>query len=344
MIARYSRAARTTNPNYTQIKKGASVLVTQWVGPVFAVAALLIVWYWLRLWLRNIRRLTDAIVDLQRGLNAGYEKLSDSGVCGRLDLTWHVTALGYLARQYEDSVLNLMQADALRRKMIVSMTQDLRAPLTTVQGYLQTMQFKAGVLTAEQNERFLAIAIKNCYRLNRLVDEFHELSKLDCPEAQPDRTLFSLSELAQHVIQKYAAAALERGIALGIAGHSLRHVIAADVGMIERVIANLIDNALRFTARGGEVTVKLKEYRTKVKVQVSDTGRGMRQEDLLQLFNGAFRTASRDGAVKKSTGVGLLIVKRILDLHGCEIKIDSELGVGTTFCFYLPLAQAHAGE
>lgn len=318
--------------------------ITQWAVLVVVMVVLIVAWYLVRRWLRNLRKLTDAILELQQIFATGNVPASNLWVGSQLDIAWHVAALQGLALHYTDNLQNLWQADAVRQRILASLTQDLRTPLTTFQGYLETMQLKAGSLSAEQHERYLAIAIKNCYRLHKLVDEFHELSKLDCIETRPNMTLFSLTELVQHVLQKYALAAQEREIILGITGHSLRHVIAADMGMIERVITNLIDNALRFTTRGGEVRVKLREYRTKVKVQIIDTGKGMRQEEVLQLFNGAIRVGSFDDTIEKPTGVGLLIVKRILDLHGCEINIDSEVGIGTTFYFDLPLAQAHAGE
>lgn len=316
--------------------------IIQWAVLAVVLAVLLIAWHRIRRWFRSAQKLTYAILALQRSLESS---LTPPGVLDRnikSDFEWRIKTLEHISALFVDRVQSLMQSDALRRKMIASMTEDLRSPLTTFQGYLKTMQLKAGVLSAEQNERFLAIAIKHCYRLNKLVDEFHELSKLDCMEARPIKTLFSLTELAQHVLQKYTLVAQEKEIILKFSSSTLRHVVVADIGMIERVFSNLIDNALRFTPRGGEVTIKLREYRTRIKVQVTDTGKGIRRESLLQLFHGTARVTHT--AEDKLTGVGLLVVKRILDLHNSEVKVDSEIGVGTTFYFDLPLAQAYAGE
>lgn len=238
----------------------------------------------------------------------------------------------------------LQQSDFLRRELIANISHDLRNPLTSLQGYLETLQLKSATLTGEQREKYLAIAVKQCYRLSKLVHEFFELAKLECKEAQPKTSDFSLSELARHIVNKFELAANERGVSLEVGGNTIPYFVTADLGMTERVLVNLIDNALRFTPAGGKVTLLLEKLNDKVAVRVSDTGCGIAPKEIPHIFNHFYRLSNAKSYTPDSTGLGLAIVKRILTLHGSDIEVESTVGIGSTFFFCLPLAAGHAAR
>ena len=157
---------------------------------------------------------------------------------------------------------------------------------------------------------------------------------------QPQQEVFCLAELLQDVVQNYQLAAQERGVALSLAaGSHLNAKVSADIAMIERVLQNLIDNALRYTAAGGEVTLGIELRGAFMEISVSDTGRGIATADLPHIFERYWRPSDADdGAAGTSAGLGLAIVKRILDLHGSIVRVHSEFARGTRFDFLLPQA------
>ena len=202
---------------------------------------------------------------------------------------------------------------------------------------METLQLKKDSLTSEERERYLQTAIKQSHRLGYLLNQFVELAKLECLEEQPISEIFCLSELAQDVVQKFELAAKNRGVQLSASPSSSPHFVCADIGMIERVLVNLIDNALRYTPSGGAIGITLAEAVDAVTVIVSDTGCGIAPDQLIQLVNHTNRQSKIPRRPSDSAGLGLTIVKRILQLHGSEVQVRSEMNVGTTFTFTLPV-------
>lgn len=161
------------------------------------------------------------------------------------------------------------------------------------------------------------------------------MAKLECRETRPVCAPFHITELVQQVVQKFELAAQQRGVVLGARVISPLPAVYADSGMIERVLVNLVDNALRFTRVGGSVTVFMVKASDRISVSVADTGCGIASAALPQLFNG--RPPSD---FSNSRGLGLTIAKRILALHNTEIGVQSATEVGTRFYFSLPIAAA----
>jgi signal transduction histidine kinase len=154
----------------------------------------------------------------------------------------------------------------------------------------------------------------------------------------PHREPFALGELVQDVMQEFRLIADTRQLTLQAHfGANLPHV-SADIGLIERVLKNLIDNAIRHTEAGGTITVTLSCVHEKILTQVADTGCGISAEDLPFIFDRYYRAAGSQQEQSAGAGLGLAIAKRILELHGSAIEAQSARQVGTTFCFELPTA------
>ena len=232
---------------------------------------------------------------------------------------------------------NLKQADTLRRELVANVSHDLRTPLATLQGYIETLLLKNKRLNEKDRQHHLEIAIQHCQRLNTLVDELFELAKLDSREIQVQYEPFNISELVHDVVQKFNLAAEERQITIRIDHNQHLPFANADIAMIERVIENLLDNAVRHTPPGGSIRLAFSAQNGDISVCVSDTGYGIAEEDLPNIFNRFYHRDRTQDSKTGYSGLGLAITKRILELHNKSIIVESEAGAGTKFTFFLPV-------
>jgi len=275
---------------------------------------------------------------------AAFEEADFAGglhVCPKI--TASSDEIGVLARTFErmaERIGNQMQLikhqDELRREMIADVSHDLRTPLTSLQGYLETMLRKADALPLEDRQRYLSVAVRQSRRVNLLAGELFELAKLECEATRPNCETFFIQELAQDVLQKFQLTAETKVVNINTVWPNELTPVYADIAMIERVLTNLLDNALRHTPAHGAVTVTIDPAPHTVKLRITDTGEGISPAQLVGLFDR--HSPLRQNASKKhgGGGLGLLICKRIVQLHGSNISADSQLGQGTAFSFSLP--------
>jgi signal transduction histidine kinase len=231
----------------------------------------------------------------------------------------------------------LREADRHRREIVSDISHDLRTPIASLQGYIETLLMQGAAMEPPERERYLAAALKNVRRLGRHVDELFELAKLDSPETRAVPEPFHPGELVQDIVQKFRLEADRKGIDLSADFAPDRPLVHADISLIERAIENLIDNALRYTQEGGRVRVAVATDAGKVRMAVSDNGPGIEEGDLPHIFDRFFRgrESARENAA--STGLGLAIVRRIVELHDEGLEAQSMPGRGTTVSFTLPV-------
>ena len=246
-----------------------------------------------------------------------------------------------MAERIEAQARERERADRHRRELVSNVSHDLRTPLAALQGYLETLSMKEGRLTPEEQRSYLDIATRHGERLTRLVSELFELAKLDAREVPLHVEPFSPGELVQDVAQKFQLAAQSNGQRLETDFAADLPFVCADIGMIERVLENLIENALRYTPEGGVVTIALLPGDNKIVVEVRDTGRGIPEQDLPHIFERYYRAQGQPEA-PGSAGLGLAIARRILELHDSTITARSAPGAGTVFAFPLPLCPAQS--
>lgn len=285
-------------------------------------------------------------------LDAAMEGFARRGFSDPLDfesslpvrLADEIDRLGATFKRMADRILDqlhrLKETDTLRRELMANVSHDLRTPLASLQGYLETLLLKEGTLSPEEQRRYLEIASTHSVRLGKLVNELFELAKLDSQQAAPQVESFSLGELVQDVAQKFQLPAEQRGIRLQTNFRSDLPFISADIGLIERVFENLIDNALRHTPAGGTIAIVLLSSDRAITVQVTDTGHGIPPQALPHIFDRFYKVET--GAPSDGAGLGLAIAKRILELHGSSIEASSSPNAGATFTFRLPVSPATA--
>jgi signal transduction histidine kinase len=254
-------------------------------------------------------------------------------------------AVAAMQRRIEQQLARLREADQLRRELIGNISHDLRTPLSNIQGYVETVLLRADRLDAAARTQHLRTALRHADLLGKRIAELFELSTLDAGRVTPKLEVFCLAELLQDVIHSYQLDAGRRGVRLALdAGSQLTTQVRADIALIERVLQNLVDNALRHTPEGGAVTLALEARDTDVEVSVRDTGSGIDKEHLPHVFErywraeGETRGVAAQGAAGSSAGLGLAIVKRILDLHGSVVRVRSAPREGACFMFVLPRA------
>lgn len=240
-----------------------------------------------------------------------------------------------LAARTAAQFAKLKQTDVLRRELVANVSHDLKTPLATLQGYVDTLLLKDDRLDRAERLNYLQIASRSCERLSKLVADLIELAKLDAREVTLQKEAFSPAELLQDVAQKFQLKAEQRRISLECDLPERMPYVEADIGLIERVLENLIGNALVHTDPGGVVRLGLQADPGKVTLRVADTGVGIPAEDLPHVFDRFYRVTHGQRGGGEHAGLGLAITKSILDLHGATMHVASELGVGTTFAFSL---------
>ena len=283
---------------------------------------------------RPLRELTGAVRKFEAGgidaLESAVPALSRAARGGG-EIAILAQAFTQMTRRIAEQWRALATQDQQRRELFANISHDLRTPLTSLHGYLETLLLKADTLNAADNRRYLEIALAQSRKVARLAQELFELARLEYGVVKPEKESFALADLVQDVFQKFELAAEARhqrlvpDIAAGLP------VVTADLGMIERVLTNLLDNAIRHTPAGGEIVVQLREHKAGVQVEISDTGPGIPQELQTALFTRPFFTS----AGERSGGLGLVIVQRILQLHDSTIHLLPRQGKGAVFTFQL---------
>ena len=245
-----------------------------------------------------------------------------------------------LAERIADQLAELDRGVGRRSELLANVSHDLRTPLASMRGYLELLLLRHGSLAAAEERNYLETAVRHSERLGRLVGDLFDLTQLEADEARPQPEDFSLAELAQDVVQKFALDARQRQIRLqaGCAADDAALRVHADIGMVERVLVNLLDNALRYTPAGGAVTIELGPVAQRACLSVRDTGPGIPADALPGIFE-RYDRADRS-APGGHGGLGLAIARRIVHLHGGELAVHSAIGSGSCFSFDLPLAQS----
>mgnify|MGYP000253430758 FL=1 len=240
-----------------------------------------------------------------------------------------------MAERIRQQVHGLQQTDALRRELVANVSHDLRTPLTSLQGYLETLLLKEGQLSAQEQRNYLETATRQSERLGKLVGELFELAKLDAQVTALNVEPFALAELVQDVAQRFQLAVQQKGVTLRVEHPPQLPFVHADIGLIEGVLANLIENALCYTPAGGRIALSLTPGVNTVKFAIADTGCGIPTEDLPHIFERFYRVEKTRQEHNGGAGLGLAIAKRILDLHGSTIAVRSVINHGTVFSFEL---------
>ncbi len=250
--------------------------------------------------------------------------------------------LGQLARSFnrmaEKIVANieeLKNTDRLRRELIANISHDLRTPLASIRGYLETIQMKGKRLKNEEREEYFRIIEETAEGMQVLVEQLFELSKLEAKQIKPHFEPFSIKDLIYDVVMKFKPTAEKKRITVKVSVPDGLPQVYADIGLIERVLTNLVENAVNYTPPGGAVFICASKRNNQVQVEIIDTGRGIAAEDLPFVFERFFRGKKVHAENANGSGLGLAITKKIIELHQSTITVESKLNEGSKFVFGL---------
>jgi len=250
--------------------------------------------------------------------------------------------LDRLGRAYNEMIEHIgrqmdqiARSQVTRQELITNVSHDLRAPLASLRGYLETLLLKESVLPADERRTYVEVAVRQAGYMDRLISELFALATLEELDRPLNAEPFQISELVQDVVQKFEPIASDKGITLRGLFLPNAPMLYGDIALIERLLDNLLDNALRHTPSGGYVEVKVTVSHQNVVLDVSDTGTGIRRGQLDKIFKRPHRgDTGRTGA--GGAGLGLAIVKRIVELHRATISVRSDEGIGTSFRVEFP--------
>ena len=223
----------------------------------------------------------------------------------------------------------------LRKEFVANVSHELRTPLTFIRGFVETLQDGA-LRDPVKGPEFLATIQKHVIQLTNLVEDLLELSRLESRPGLPSRVRVDLAETARRVADLRAPAAQAKRQTLEVAAPAGAAVVAGDPDYLERAVANLVDNAIKYTPEGGAVRVTARRDGGAVAVEVEDTGIGIPAEDLPRIFERFYRVDKSRSRDMGGTGLGLSIVKHIAQVHGGTVDVQSQPGKGSVFRLSVP--------
>lgn len=245
---------------------------------------------------------------------------------------------GRIATQIEQ----LQDKDAQRRQLVAQVSHDLRTPLASMQGYIEALRIKRENLSADEQDAFLDIALQEGRRLGRLVDELFELAALDAREKVPQPEPFVLAELVHDVAQKHTPEAGRKQITLRVSGSAPNPMAFADLAMTERVLDNLISNAIAYSPDNSRVELVIAGDGQALEVSVHDAGPGIPEQDMEHLFEPFYRGSHTQNQAQTAghVGLGLAIAQRMMTLQQGSIRVANRKPRGAVFTIRLP-ADSH---
>jgi signal transduction histidine kinase len=234
--------------------------------------------------------------------------------------------------ELSDANTKLSSLDHFRKEMISNLSHDLRTPLASIIGFLDLIRNHKSTLSDEDRNKYIDVAYSETNRLNRLVSDLFELSKLESGQVIIKKEPFNLYELVSDIIQKYQIKIKAKHISLNFEIHENLGLAYGDIKYIDRVFQNLMDNAVRYVDEGGYIKIWILDAKDNFKVKICNSGDLIPQKDLDVIFDRYYTSEKTDHT---RSGLGLAIAKSICTLHGCTIKAESNEFVNS-FWFAVP--------
>lgn len=272
-----------------------------------------------------LRRITEATEQYASG-NMHYEFQIDSE-----------DEIGYLGATLSYMASEIARSEDDQKKFVANVSHDFRSPLTSIKGYLEAML--DGTIPPEMHEKYLTIVLNETERLTKLTNSLLTLNNLNTKGMLLDKNIFDINKVIRNTAAAFEGTCKSKtiGIELILTGDEL--YVNADVGKIQQVLYNLLDNAIKFSHSDSIIKIETTEKHNKIFVSIKDRGIGIPKDDLKLIWERFYKSDLSRGRDKKGTGLGLSITKEIIHAHGEHINVISTEGVGTEFIFSLPVAE-----
>lgn len=253
----------------------------------------------------------------------------------RLDITSE-DEIGELARSFNNMAGALENLESMRRGFIANVSHELRTPMTSIHGFIEGIL--DGTISPQKQSEYLTIVRDEIRRLNRLTTDLLDLARMEAGEVSLKPVDFNINELIRRCIIKLENFIIEKDIDIEANFEEEDMYVKADVDSIERVIINLMHNAVKFVRPGGKIILSTSMYKNKILVSVEDNGIGIDSNEIDLIWERFYKSDKSRSKEKGGTGLGLAIVRNIINDHNQEIWVKSEAGKGTRFCFTLDKA------
>lgn len=241
--------------------------------------------------------------------------------------------IGQLAKSFNQMVEDLQKLEEMRRGFIANVSHELRTPMTSIRGFVEGIL--DGTIPPEKHEYYLTIVRDETNRLNRLVNDLLDLAKREAGELTLNIRPININELIRICVIKQETLITSKDIDIEANFESEDMLVLGDSDCIERVIINLLHNAVKFSNQGGKIILETVKNKDKVFVSIQDNGIGIEESEQKRIWDRFYKTDKSRGKDKTGTGLGLAIVKSIINEHKQDIWVDSTPGMGTKFTFTL---------
>lgn len=305
---------------------------------VFLLLASLLLFYALT---RPLRKLTREIKAFEASdFKQVSKNNSDQPSGGQGELNVLKQSFHQMEQRIADLLERLNKQNEIRRDFLAYVSHDLRTPLSGMKAYLETLEIKQDSLPLSERKEFLQKAITNGDRLEGMINELFELTRLESQQVELNKDEFPIGDLLSDIYSSLEKKANDKQVNLEIECAEPQAEVSADIAKIERVIQNLVENAIRYSEKGGTVTLSAKKITDKsnygkIKIQIKDSGAGIAANHLPHIFEPYYRASDEYKLKHKGAGLGLAISQRLLVLHDIQLEVDSEIGKGTVFSFAL---------
>jgi signal transduction histidine kinase len=249
-----------------------------------------------------------------------------------------------LTRAFNSMVARVESSQRSQRDFVANVSHELKTPLTSIQGFAQAILDDTAD-TPEARRQAAQIIYNESGRMHRMALDLLDLARLEAGTADLKMSVVDMTALLKNILEKFTPQAQRKGVDLQFEVPPHLPPLLGDGDRLAQVFTNLVDNALKFTPAGGQVTLSSAQAGAEMEISITDTGIGVPKDALPRLFDRFYQAdPSRAGGEGHGAGLGLAIVKEILDAHNGKISVRSELGHGTTFVIHLPLATKHRSD
>lgn len=245
--------------------------------------------------------------------------------------------IGYLAATLNYMAHELNKSEEYQKNFIANVSHDFRSPLTSIKGYVEAM--KDGTIPYEMQEKYLDIVIFETERLRKLTSSLLTLNSYDSHAILLDISAFDINQVIKNTLATFEGICAKKKISFVLTLDEKVKQVSADMGKIQQVLYNLIDNAIKFSHNNSSIRITVSERNGKVFVSVKDTGIGIPKDSISKIWDRFYKTDLSRGKDKRGTGLGLSITKEIIQSHNENIDVISTEGVGTEFVFSLQKAK-----
>ena len=274
-----------------------------------------------------LRKITEATEQYAAG-NMHYEFQVDSE-----------DEIGYLAASLNYMASEIAKSEDNQKKFVANVSHDFRSPLTSIKGYLEAML--DGTIPPEAYEKYLNIVLNETERLSKLTGSLLALNNLNTKGMILDKSIFDINSVIRNTAATFEGICKQKTIAIELILTGDELYVNADVGKIQQVLYNLLDNAIKFSHHNSIIKIETTEKHNKIFISVKDSGIGIPKDELKLIWDRFYKSDLSRGKDKKGTGLGLSITKEIINAHDEHINVISTEGVGTEFLFSLPVDDLH---